>query len=75
MTEVGAMLKIQWMKEDIGETGWRPGWYTAIVQSYQQDDDTIEVTYSSEPGCVRVYTVELTNMIAEGKIKLQQAVL
>ena len=73
MTEVGAMLKIQWTKEDIGETGWRPGWYTAIVQSYQQDDDTIEVTYPSEPGCV--YTVELTNMIAEGKIKLQQAVL
>ena len=30
--EVGSQIKVRWSKEEMGETGWKPGWYSAEVQ-------------------------------------------
>ncbi len=66
--EVGAQIKVKWGSEELGDSGWRPGWYRAVVQSYDLDSDMLTITYTSEKGCV--YSVDLSSMIAKGTIKL-----
>ena len=56
------------MSDEIGTSGWKPGWYVATVQSYCMDTDTITVTYQAEPNVT--YSEELTPLITGGKIKL-----
>ncbi len=53
--EVGSNLKIRWTSEELGDSGWKPGWYSAEVQSSKIKNDEITVVYVSEPDCV--YTV------------------
>ena len=65
--EVGSHVKIRWTSDEIGDSGWRPGWYSAEVQSSTIEDDEITVVYASEPDCV--YTVEVTTLLAEGKLR------
>ena len=52
ITQVGAKVKIRWTSEEIGDSGWRPGWYIAHVQEYDESSDTISVMYPSEPNCL-----------------------
>ena len=33
LCQVGAKVKVQWTKEEIGDSGWKPGWYIAYVHS------------------------------------------
>lgn len=73
MAQVGARVKIKWTTEEIGDSGWKPGWYTAIVQSHYDDSDSIVVMYPSEPNCT--YTVGLTSSYMAKKLKLIQGVL
>ena len=49
ITEVGAKVKIHWTRDEIGTSGWRPGWYVATVQKYCPDSNIITVVYASEP--------------------------
>ena len=35
ITEFGARVKVKWTADDIVDSGWRPGWYTAHVQGYE----------------------------------------
>ena len=35
MTQVGAKHKVKWTKEEVGDSGWRLGWYAATVQEYR----------------------------------------
>ena len=30
----GARIQVKWTEEEIGDSGWSPQWYVAIVQSY-----------------------------------------
>lgn len=53
--------------EELGDSGWKPGWYKAVVQAYDTEEDTITVVYPSEPGCM--YTMGLSSMITSKKIK------
>ena len=62
-----------WNANEIGDSGWKPGWYVAYVQGYDLDEDMITLQYPSEPDCV--YTVELTPLLTAKTIKLVQAVL
>jgi len=62
------IIKVKWTKDDIGNTGWRPGWYKAQVQSYCVDTDEIEVVYVSEPTCI--YTLEVTPAISSGIVQV-----
>ncbi len=61
IANVGARVKVKWTPEQIGDSGWKPGWYVITLQ------------YVSEPGST--YTEELTPILSDGSIKLVQAVL
>ena len=73
VSQVGAKVKIKWTLEEIGDSGWRPGWYLAYVQAYDDETDTLTVQYPSEPECI--YTFELTPFIYKYKIQLVKAVM
>ncbi len=66
--QIGAKIKVQWSDTEIAGTGWRPGWFTATVQQYCEESDTLVITYSAEPG--QVYEEELTPLISNNKIRL-----
>ena len=65
--EVGSKVKIKWTSNEIGNSGWKLGWYVAEVQSSSIEDDEISVVYVSEPDCV--YTVEVVPLLAQGKLR------
>ena len=73
LSQVGAKVKIKWTLDEIGDSGWRPGWYIAYVQAYDDETDTLTVKYPSEPDCT--YTVELFPFIRNSKIQLVNAVI
>ena len=66
--EIGVHLKIMWTRDEVGDSGWKPGWYSAEVQSSSIENDEITVVYITEPDCV--YAVEVTPLLAEGKLRL-----
>lgn len=66
--EVGRQVKIRWSKDEMGDTGWREGWYNAEVQESELSSDEITVVYVSEPEST--YKVEVTPLLANGKLKL-----
>lgn len=49
---VGKKVKIKWSKDEIGDSGWKCGWYNAMVQSFSEENDTIDVMYFSEEDCI-----------------------
>ena len=63
---VGKRVKIKWSKDEIGDSGWMCGWYAAVVQSFSEENDTIDVVYFTELGCV--YTLCISEYIAKGKL-------
>lgn len=71
--QVGTRVKIKWCADEIGDSGWRPGWYVATVQGYDSENDVISLTYQSEPGCT--YYNELTPLLTENKITLVKPIL
>ena len=70
---MGAKVKVRWTSEEIGDSGWRPGWYVAYVQAYDEDNDTLTVEYTTEPGCI--YTIDLTSYFHHNKICLLKPVI
>ena len=66
-------MKVKWTMDEIGDSGWKPGWYVAHVQSYLSQTDELTLQYSSEPDCT--YIVELTPLLSAGKIQLVQGVI
>ena len=68
ITQIGSKVKLHWSAEEVGDMGWRPGWYVATVQNYCQDTDMLTVTYSSEPD--ETYHEELLPLLSKGAIKL-----
>ena len=64
---IGKKLKIKWSKEELGNSGWTQGWYSAQVQEGHVEDDTVTVVYFSEPKCV--YTLCVSEYLALGKLK------
>ena len=66
--EIGRQVKVRWSKEEIGDTGWRAGWYSIEVQESNLSLDEITIIYVSEPKSI--YNVEVTPLLANGKLKL-----
>ena len=64
ISQVGAKVKIKWTVDEVGDSGWRPGWYVAYVQAYDNETDTITVQYPTELDCT--YTLELIPSIQNG---------
>ena len=73
LIQIGAKIKIKWTAEDIGKIGWRPGWYNATVQSYDDETGTLSVVYTAEPDCV--YTMEIDEVITNNTIRLVKSVI
>ena len=38
---VGSEIKGKWSVDEVGGSGWKPGWYTAFVEGYDEGDDEI----------------------------------
>lgn len=66
---IGAKVKVKWSRDDVQGTDWKPGWYTAYVQSADPLQDQITVEHCAEPGCL--YVLDVTPMLADGSLKLQ----
>ena len=68
ITQTGSKIKVHWSAEEVKESGWKSGWYTATVQKYCQDTDMLTVTYMSELD--ETYDEELLPLLSNGRIKL-----
>lgn len=66
--EVGKFVRVKWSKEEVGESGWRRGWFTAKVQGCPIKDDRITAKYLSEPESI--YDMEVTLELAKRRLKL-----
>ena len=72
ITQVGSIVKVKWTAEEVGDSGWNPGWYKATVQKLYEGLDTITLKYPHE---TIPYEEELTPLLSQGKIKLFRAVM
>ena len=63
----GTSIKIKWSAEEVGDSGWKPGWYKAIVQRYHSGSDILTVVYPCEPGCT--YSVDVSVWLSLGKLR------
>lgn len=68
ISQTRARVQVKWIGCELKHSGWKPGWYSAQVQSYNQETDEIDIVYDAENDCV--YTEELTRLISNSKIKL-----
>lgn len=64
---------VKWKADELGDSGWRCGWYVAYVQAYDEENDNLTLEYLSEL-CI-TYTVDITKYIHMGKIQLVKAVM
>ncbi len=64
----GAVVKVKWSASDLGDSGWKPGWYKAVAQSYDSESDSLTITYPSEPGCI--YSIDVSSSLGNGTLKL-----
>ena len=65
---VGQKIKVKWTREEIGDSGWRAGWYSAQVQEVEIEEDNIRIVYFTEPNCI--YTVCVSEYLANRKLKV-----
>ena len=68
ITQTGSKIKVHWSKEEIGDTGWKSGWYVATVHKYCEETDMLTINYVSEPN--QTYNEELLPLLSNSKIKL-----
>lgn len=69
----GSIVEVKWTEDDLKGTEWSVGSYEAEVQSFDYDDDEVEVVYADEPGCV--YRMALLPSIVSGHLCLKQTIL
>lgn len=70
--EIGASVKVKWTQEELGDSNWKPGWYTGEVQESDPENDEITVQFVSEPAVSYIY--EVTTLVADGKLKMSKSV-
>ena len=66
--QTGTRITVKWTKEQVGDSGWKPGWYTADVQYYDDINDEISVLYPGEPDIV--YKMDVESSITEKCIRV-----
>ena len=70
--EIGCKVKVRWSKEEIGESGWKPGWYVAEVQQSDPDNDEIKKVFQAEQDTT--YTYKVTSSLANGTLQMVKSV-
>ena len=73
ISQPGAKVQVKWIGCELEDSGWKPGWYKAQIQSYNPQTDEIDIVYEAEKDCV--CTEELTPLISNAKIKLLFSVM
>ena len=68
ITQIGAIISVKWTADEVGDSGWRPGWYKAKVHSYCEESDIITLKYLLEPN--DIYEDEITPLLLQNKLKL-----
>ena len=38
LCQPAAQISAKWSSEQLGDSGWKPGWYKAVVQAYDTED-------------------------------------
>ena len=70
ITQTGAKVKVKWLADELKDSDWKEGWYSATVNSYCNETDLLTITYTSEPG--QPYEEELFPLIANKKLQLSR---
>ena len=65
--QTGARITVKWTKEQVGDSGGKPGWYTADVQGYDINDE-ISLIYPGEPDFV--YKMDVESSVTEKSIRI-----
>ena len=45
LLNVGEQVEVLWTEKDLAGTNWEPGWYRGEVQSYDEDNDIVNIWY------------------------------
>ena len=53
----GSQVLVYWRKDEICDTGWKPGWYKGTVTRYDKKNDVIQVDVDKEKGVFYKYVV------------------
>ena len=43
ITQTGSKIKVHWSREEIGDTGWKSGWYVTTVHKYCEETDMLTI--------------------------------
>ncbi|CAB4038821.1 Hypothetical predicted protein [Paramuricea clavata] len=68
---VGVRILARWSKEEIGDSGWKTGWYVGSVLKHNKERDTIEVEFDTEANVI--YTYKVDEDVKANKIRLAQS--
>ncbi|CAB4026118.1 Hypothetical predicted protein [Paramuricea clavata] len=68
--QIGATVEVSWSKEDLIDTNWLVGWHEAEVQSFDKDDDEVDVVFLKNPEWT--YTIAVLPNLISGKLQLKQ---
>ena len=49
ITQTGFKIKVHWLREEMGDTGWRSGWYVATIHKHCEETDMLTTACMSEP--------------------------
>ena len=67
--EIASEVLVKWTKEEIGDSGWRPGWFLAEVQDSNLANDWTKVEYKSERD--HIYKIEVLTALSNNKLKMR----
>ena len=67
ITTPGTRVAVLWTKTD-NMSGWKPGWYTAVVRGYKEELDEVTIEYSSEHG--KRYVMSVSDNVKKGNLKV-----
>jgi hypothetical protein len=69
-TTPGTRVLVRWNEEDVADSGYNPGWYTATILDYKEDVDELSIRYTSETEFDISYEMKLAASLKEGVIRL-----
>lgn len=69
VTQIGAIVSIRWSASEVGDLGWKPGWYKGkFIYGYCEESDILTLRYLLEPD--NTYEEEITPLLLQNKVKL-----
>ena len=68
--QVGAQVEMHFSKDELTNTDWVAGWYAAEVQSFNYDNDEIDLIFLHDPE--QVYSIPVVPNIISRKLRLKQ---